>query len=780
MIGHNRCVAVAGERLRWVGAAIVVAAWGAFLVSRQTDAITLAVPAAMVGTLVLTRRPPRAAIWAAGGVATLSIALFGAEHVVPNALLVLALPAGVAAGIACRRRPEIAILALFAVASAFGVIDAFTPIPPSKLADLLLAGLWLGVAWRWLAGGERFALRLPAGVVLLLAFAVVTLAQVAAAPSLSFGLHTFISTGLYLLTVLLVGASELDARAPGDRRQGHRRDRARRRAYAVLRHVIGPAAKERAIASQQPFNFKDGKLLLFGSFESRHQLGLWCALVVPFCAGMAAVLRGRWRFAALAVIPLCAVALIASQSRAALVAAIVGLASCSPCTRWAAPSRGRGSAWSSRPSWCSSAAAPRRSRFPAAAATRPRRRSPWCCTPTTTRPTARASAKWDEALRAIRKQPMGHGLGTANQLQEQQGRFVSIGSFSIDNSYLRVGYEQGIVPALLYIAGLLALALALIRRAAITPDPARAGPALAAAGAMVAYVVVLYPSNAFDGYAALAAWLLAGVGIAPFLAGAPARSAQRRSGSLGVARRSGGPIVAGPRIHQVARVLGEEPLRRADVVARRPGRQRLAAGGAEGVHRAHRRVEPHGPPGVAQAVAVVDVVEVQEVALVEATQALPRVAADQPERAHRPFDVAAAAHPAALVADPAAEHEVQRRRRAARRVLQASVEQLQRRRDQPDLLVHEVVGQPRHGVGREEADVGVEHREELAARMARAGVDRAAVARRAASHDVATGVARELAGAVVAGVVDHDHAVERVHQRARPPESPPGARDRWW
>ncbi|TML06891.1 MAG: hypothetical protein E6G41_05740, partial [Actinobacteria bacterium] len=154
-------------------------------------------------------------------------------------------------------------------------------------------------------------------------------------------------------------------------------------------------------------------------------------------------------------------------------------------------------------------------------------------------------AKWDETLREIRKEPMGHGLGTANQLQQQQGRFVSIGSFSIDNSYLRVGYEQGILPALIYIAGLLTLTLALIRRAAITPDPARAGPALAAAGAMAAYVVVLYPSNAFDGYAALAAWLLAGVGIAPFLAAAPARSSERRSGSLGALRRSGGPILPG-------------------------------------------------------------------------------------------------------------------------------------------------------------------------------------------------------------------------------------------
>jgi hypothetical protein len=538
-------VAVAGERLRWVGAAIVVAAWGAFLMSRQSDAITLAVPAAMVGTLVLTRRPAREAIWAAGGVATLSLALFLAEHVVPNALLVVALPAGVAAGIACRRRPELAILALFAVASAFGVIDAFTPVPPSKLADLVLAGLWLGVAWRWLAGGERFALRLPAGVVLLLAFAVVTLAQVAAAPSLSFGLHTFISTGLYLITVLLVGASELDARRLAIVGKGIVAIALAVAAYAVLRHVIGPAAKERAIASQQPFNFKDGKLLLFGSFESRHQLGLWCALVVPFCAGMAAVLRGRWRIAALAVIPLCAVALIASQSRAALVAAIVGLA-----LVLALHSMGR------------AFPGPRLGVVVAAvvvlvgggaAAIALSGGSGNETTKTFTvvlHPNDDAAyrarvAKWDEALRAIRKQPMGHGLGTANQLQEQQGRFVSIGSFSIDNSYLRVGYEQGIVPALLYIAGLLALALALIRRAAITPDPARAGPALAAAGTIVAYVVVLYPSNAFDGYAALAAWLLAGVGIAPFVAGAPARAAQRRSGSRGVARRSGGPIVPG-------------------------------------------------------------------------------------------------------------------------------------------------------------------------------------------------------------------------------------------
>jgi O-antigen ligase len=383
--------------------------------------------------------------------------------------------------------------------------------------------------------------------VLLLAFVLITLAQVVAAPSLSFGLHTFISTGLYLLTVVLVGASELDTERLTSIAKGIVVIALLVAAYAVLRHIIGPSAKERAIAAQQPFNFKDGKLLLFGSFESRHQLGLWCALVVPFCAGMAAVLHGRWRVAALAVIPLCAVALIASESRAALVAAIIGLAAVlalhSMGRAFPGPRLGVvlgavivlvGSAGSAIA-------------LSGGGGNETTKKFTVVLHPTSDAAYQARVAKWDEALREIRRQPMGHGLGTANQLQQQQGRFVSIGSFSIDNSYLRVGYEQGILPALIFVAGLLALTLALIRRAAITPDAARAGPALAAAGAMVAYVVVLYPSNAFDGYAALAAWLLAGVGIAPFLADARAesRSIERRSGSRGALRRSGAPMVPG-------------------------------------------------------------------------------------------------------------------------------------------------------------------------------------------------------------------------------------------
>jgi hypothetical protein len=181
--------------------------------------------------------------------------------------------------------------------------------------------------------------------------------------------------------------------------------------------------------------------------------------------------------------------------------------------------------------------------------------------------------------------------------------------------------------------------------------------------------------------------------------------------------------------------------------------------------RADRRVEAHRPARHADPVAEVDVVEVQEVALVEAADPLPGRPSREPERADRPLDVAAAPDPAALVADPAAEHQVQRRGRAARGILEASVEQLQRRRDEADLAMHEVVCEARHGVRAQEADVGVEDREEVALRVTRAGVHGLAVATAPLAHDGAARIAGELAGAVVAGIVDNDDPVERAHEQ---------------
>jgi len=71
---------VVGERtnaaLGWAAAAVLVAAWGAFLATRQVDAITLAVPAAMVGGLVLGLLEA----FAASYLSLLTGGAFGAEY----------------------------------------------------------------------------------------------------------------------------------------------------------------------------------------------------------------------------------------------------------------------------------------------------------------------------------------------------------------------------------------------------------------------------------------------------------------------------------------------------------------------------------------------------------------------------------------------------------------------------------------------------------------------------------------------------------------------------
>jgi hypothetical protein len=537
----ERTTATLFRALGWGAAAGAVVAWGALLAADKAgrvsiphaSAVFLVLPLVLVGALALLRRqaPPQA-VWAAAGLVLLSYGLLGAERLVPKPLFVLALPAGIAAGLVCRRRPWIAVVALFAISSAYGTIDAFTAVPPSKLVDLLLGGLWLGIAWRWLVG-ERVAVQLPAGVLMLTGFAIISLAQVIGAPSMSFGLHTFVSTGLYLLTVLLVGLSEMDERRLAAIGKGIVAIGVLVAGYAVLRDVIGPAAQEQALAAREPFNYKDGKQLLIGSFESRHQLGQWCALMVPFCAGMAAVLKGRWRLAALAIIPLCAVAFVGSEARAAMVGAIAGLLVVltlfSMGRAFPGPRLGTVVAALIVIAGGGGAAIA----LSGGGSSETTKKFTVVLHPNDDAAYRARRAKWDEALREIRKQPMGHGLATANQIQQQQGRFVSIGSFNIDNSYLRIGYEQGVVPALLYIAALLTLALGLVRRAIATPDPARAGPALAAAGTLAAYIVVMYPSNAFDGYTALTAWLLAGVGLAPFLVERRAAAVPAPSGSLG-------------------------------------------------------------------------------------------------------------------------------------------------------------------------------------------------------------------------------------------------------
>ena len=98
----------------------------------------------------------------------------------------------------------------------------------------------------------------------------------------------------------------------------------------------------------------------------------------------------------------------------------------------------------------------------------------------------------------VAPRPLGHGFGTA--------------AFTIDNSYLRVGYEQGPLLMLLFAAMVAMLALALARAALRSRDRRAAAILMACCGAFVAFAVNLFVTDTVE--AALVGWALAGLGIA--------------------------------------------------------------------------------------------------------------------------------------------------------------------------------------------------------------------------------------------------------------------------
>lgn len=501
---------------------MAVAAWAALTVAEidgrlpaKAGYVVYAGPP-LLGVIVLLRRVPvpRSLAWAVALAAIFADgALLATRIDTLSTFTVIAAPAALIAAVACSRFPVASLLGLYAVATTFGSLQAFTSVPPGKAAELILAGLWLAVVWRLVIARQRAAIRVVPATVLLGAFIAVVAIQVFVADSLTAGLRTFVSTGLYMSTALLVPLLDLDERQRGRLLRGLVGISVLVAAYAVLRYVIGPAAQERGVGAQQAFNFKDGKLLLIGSFASRHQLGEWSGLAIAACAALAWGLPGRWRVAALATIPLAAVAILGAESRSGLIGAAAGLVAA-----FLLHSVGRATPGPRLGSIGIAMGGVALTAVVAFAVVGPNSSTYTFLTdPGKDQAYQARQRKWTETVAEIRRVPLGHGLGSANQLQIQGGRFSTIGTYSLDNSYLRVAYEQGVGPALLFVVLLVVMLVTLGAQAVRGVTWTRAGPSMMGASVLAAYVVIMYPSNAFDGFTALIAWLLIGVGLAPVL-----------------------------------------------------------------------------------------------------------------------------------------------------------------------------------------------------------------------------------------------------------------------
>ncbi len=431
-------------------------------------------------------------------------------------ILGVAIPGIAVTAFLCARYPVVATIGAFLSAGAFGTLSAFTPLSGQKVADLLLLGLWLAAIWGWLLGGRRRAAWIWPGIVVLCFYIALTAAEIVAAPTITIGFQSFRASIWYAAAVPLL------AYAPWS-------DATRRRmlraavaaltlvaAYATFRWAVGPAGEEREQARQIANNFLDGKLRPVGSFSTSKELAAWVAMTTPFAAGLAMAARGRLRLMAVAAAGLSVVAMLAADVRAGPSAAVPGVVAAIVLYQLSQAFRGhRG------PTVAIAVAAAVLGGAGAFALTLGDKSDSGTRYHAILDPESDSSyqarlVKWRTALDDIDRAPFGHGLGTTGPVQVRYGEFRTIGSVDVDNSYLKIAFEQGFVVMALFVIAILMMLGGLARRALVSLDPARAGPAIAACGTLVSMLVLFFIGGYIEGLPVLGAWICVGLGVMQF------------------------------------------------------------------------------------------------------------------------------------------------------------------------------------------------------------------------------------------------------------------------
>jgi hypothetical protein len=426
-----------------------------------------------------------------------------------------------AAAVVCARFPAASVTVVVLLTGAYGSLTAFFAFPAGPAVDLVLGGLWVAALWR-VAWHERPPWWVPPAVVAILAYLALTAAEIGFAASGSIGVQSFRASAWYLAAGVLV------AYAPWSQRT-------RRRIvngvllvclavglYALYRWVVGAAPQEAELAKQVSYtNTLDGDLGLVGSLTSRHELGGWTALAVPFCFAMTLTLRDRWRYVAAAAAAACAFALMASETRAALVAVLPALALVLVLYQGSRGFPGLHLGATAIAAIAVLGIGVFQFTGATGDSTRAKSHFQLILTPSQDPAYKRRIYKWDTALADIAKHPMGQGLGTAGRVQQQYGRFANVASINVDSSYLKVAFEQGTWVMLFLGLALLALLVSMGRRALQTTDRERAGMAMAGSSVLLCMGILMVFAVYVEGLPALFAWLLVGLGLGALQ---PARS----------------------------------------------------------------------------------------------------------------------------------------------------------------------------------------------------------------------------------------------------------------
>jgi hypothetical protein len=482
-----------------------------------TNLAVMLIPVAVAPLVVLRRTPlPRAQALALGGTSTVTAALIMALFIGSSPVIGVAIPVLAVTAVLCARFPAVAVSGVFLTAGAFGSIAAFTPGSGQQIADLLLAGMWLAAIWGWTVSGRQRPVWMWPGVALLAVYVLLSAAEILTAASATAGLQSFRASIWYLAAVLLVAYAPWGEGA---------RARALRLVtlaialiggYATLRWAIGPAPQEREQAERILNNFLDKTLRPVGSFSTSKELAAWMAMTVPFAAGIAITSRGRMRLVATAALALSVVGMLAADVRAGPGAAVPGVAVVLLVYSLSQAFRGRRG-----PTIALAVAATVLGGAGAFALTLgdnndSGRRYQAILDPASDASYQARLIKWRTAIADIDSKPLGHGLGTTGRVEKRYGEFRNIGSIDVDNSYLKIAYEQGFMVLALFALAMGLLLVGLARRAIVSLDPARAGPAIAACGTLTAMLVIFYVGDYVEGLPALGGWLLVGFGVSQF------------------------------------------------------------------------------------------------------------------------------------------------------------------------------------------------------------------------------------------------------------------------
>jgi O-antigen ligase/polysaccharide polymerase Wzy-like membrane protein len=509
-----RSLAVLWAFVAWAYPAIALelGAWNPPSPGLWRKVLLLLVPLAVLALLGFRRRVASTELKVLAGAIWVVALAFTVAPRLDSYVTVLALPVLALSAMLSRWRPAVAIVIAFVLTGTYGSVEAYTPLKAGPLVEVMLVGMWLGVIFVAISRPRKRAHFLSPGAVIMSLYAVLTFLYVPFAQTLEQGLQSFRFSAWYILAFVVIAYA-------GWEQSSHRRAAkaivvvaALVGAYATLRWAIGPSGKEKALFTETPYNtVAGGAKKVRGSFPSGAELGFWTAVLIPYCVAAVLGLRGKIRMVALVAVPLLAIGLMGSQMRAGLAAAVVGTAVVLIIHQLSRGFRGvqvgigaavlMGSVLAGIVIYPAVIKSPNtRARYsnllhPSRDASYQERRF-----------------KWRTALADVAHHPVGRGLASAGRRRNYQ-RFATAGSLEVDNSYVKVAYEQGTPVMLLFIAGLVVLLLDLAARGVFARGPPQAFMAMGAAGALAALMIVLVTAIFIEFLPALAVWIMVGLAL---------------------------------------------------------------------------------------------------------------------------------------------------------------------------------------------------------------------------------------------------------------------------